>query len=150
MARTKRLFPFIKSKDPVVILTGAAKALLAEPKRYNQDNWLSIASPDTVKLYPDNYPSCGTVGCVAGWTVALTTKGPVKVTEVNIQSRAQEILGLNHGQVRELFGEGSHVFGQFLQSDEYPESGTTEYALAGAFHIARFVRKHYGVEIDLR
>lgn len=64
------------SAKAISLLRKVAKHILAEPKRYDQHNWIlkgsSILSKSAVHNYEDDIPRCGTVGCLAGWICVLT------------------------------------------------------------------------------
>lgn len=52
----------------VELLRKVQKAILEEPLRINMDNW--AFTPGEQELM-DQTPRCGTVGCIAGWTIAI-------------------------------------------------------------------------------
>lgn len=52
---------------------------------------------------PDH--ECNTVGCMAGWTVALADGLEKAGKYLSIMSRAQTLLGLTHSEAVVLFGE---------------------------------------------
>ncbi len=61
------------------LLRKVQRAILREPKRYNQDTWC-----DGNSISPDG--SCGTVGCIAGWACAI---------EVGLEEYAQKYTGFD-------------------------------------------------------
>ena len=63
--------PRSKATNAYDLLSEIQDLIRTEPKRYNQNIWLR-----RVKRGEAKRPACGTVGCVAGWVVAL--KVPVK------------------------------------------------------------------------
>lgn len=128
MASVSRI-PKSKAKTAYGLLSEIREVILAEPKRYDQFDVLNIGE-DAERAYPD-VPSCGTVGCVAGWTVALTFKNPEQL--LNVLSAAETKLGLDDEQADELFGE---------MAAGNTESQSLEHALAGAKHIAAFQRRY--------
>lgn len=130
--------PVSKAKTAYGLLGEIPKLILQEPKRYDQTCVLEVAPKDG-RHNPSNYPPCGTVGCVAGWTVALT-EPPRRVNRLilkaNVMVHAARILGLTIGQAEELFAAG--------QAGIHPQ--TLGHAKRGARHIARF-RKRYAKQL---
>lgn len=60
------------------LLERVCEAILEEPKRYRQDDWLSMVAPwmdelgpEEKGLYREGKPACGTAGCRAGWIVLI-------------------------------------------------------------------------------
>ncbi len=127
--------PRTRATTPIGILKSVAKAILEEPKRYDQSDWGERVIPE------DDYdkqrlPACGTVACVAGWVDVLTrpkTKDAV-VGFGGSERRARRKLKLQPWQARELF-DGGAVYGR---------EGTKAYARAGVRHIEQFMREHMG------
>lgn len=102
------------------LLTDIRRLIREEPKRYDQHTWIE---------HPlKGGPSCGTVGCVAGWV--WTLKRP-EYTE-SIADAAAKILGLEWSQAAELFNGGA-VTG---------EAQTWWHGVQGRRHIWRFQRKY--------
>lgn len=63
----------------VKLLRKVKKHILEEPRRFAMGTWLKKYTPGTLIDEPDSeafvtrrVPACGTVGCIAGWTVDLT------------------------------------------------------------------------------
>lgn len=117
----------IKTADG--LLATIERLILEEPLRYNQWDVL------TVKWHPMlgdphvAFPDCGTVGCVGGWTVALTRR---RQQYGSLLSNAARVLGLTGDQAGELFG--AEKAGQGSQ--------TLDHARRGAAHIRRFRKKY--------
>ena len=131
-------YPTTKSKNPVTILRTVAKAILEEPKRYYQEDYL-IAKDS----YPEwrskrRFPSCGTIACVAGWTCLVTKEKGLQPHHVH--TIAQRLLRLTDNEAYVLFG------GEALWNSPH-SVGTKAYAKAGIAHIRRFVKEKWGKEL---
>jgi hypothetical protein len=55
----------------VKLLRRIQKHILAEPKRLDMGNFIVRKSDGLGSLV--RFPKCGTVGCIAGWAVTLST-----------------------------------------------------------------------------
>ena len=119
--------PKSKAKTAYDLLSEVRALILEEPLRYNQSVWLLKQGRDD----GITYPSCGTIGCVAGWVATLTHPKDAAVNK-NIDDLASDVLGLHGGQDDELFGY-EKVKGR---------SQTVEHARHGAKHIAKFQKKY--------
>jgi len=126
--------PTSKAKTAYDLLSEIAALIVAEPKRYNQERFMA-EGPNDKDTAPLGFPSCGTVGCVAGW--AVTLKG-VRCAYSDIQMHASSILGLDRYQESTLFS-GSAL----IDEDGHgPAEQTAAHARAGAKHIRKFQRAH--------
>ena len=126
--RKNKNMPVSKARNAYELLQEIRKLILEEPKRYDQEYTLTVGDgPDM--------PACGTVGCVAGWTVAL--KLPDRVAQYSygggVCIRAATILGLDYEQRSLLFDGGA-------LGRTRPQ--TLRHAKRGAEHIKRFMEKH--------
>lgn len=82
-------------------------------------------------------PTCGTVGCVAGWVAVLTRPDPGVVPSPWVaQSRAETVLRLSPRQADRLFSPDA------VPSRYRP--GTKAYVAAGVRHIEKFMRADLG------
>lgn len=129
------------AKDAYELLGEVKKVIVDEPKRYCQDFYLRTLSHDL--KFVDNlgrkkqlraeFPSCGTIGCVAGWVVTL------KQADLSggISEAAASLLGIGISQRSELF-HGSAIY----KLDKKANPGTVKYARLGARHIERFRQKY--------
>jgi hypothetical protein len=127
-----------RAKTADGLLGEIERIILEEPKRYNQHETLLLEKRDgdgtSDGLYEEEkveYPSCGTIGCVAGWVVALKRRRPERVPDVI--AVADEILGLRDYQSSELFSSYAAGVGK-------PQTGA--HARGGAKHIRKFRRKY--------
>jgi hypothetical protein len=131
--------PRSKAKNAYDLLSEVARLILAEPKRYAQEFYLSHGmpngKPNSAALA--GYPACGTVGCVAGWVTTLkaTTESPF----LHTGQKAENILGLSTNQAGELF-DASALYG--VTDGDIPPPQTRAYAKLGAKHIRLFQRRY--------
>lgn len=86
----------------VKLLEKIREHILDEPKRMNMGCWITQGE--------DLKPACKTVGCIAGWAVALsipktrrTFAKDLPVSSVDIERMAEELLRLPHYHTDELF-----------------------------------------------
>lgn len=120
--------PVSRAKTAYGLLSEIRKLILEEPRRYNQWDTLSTGR-DTQHYYGPEAPPCGTVGCVAGWVVALK-----KPHSRSITGPATEILGLIGSQDVHLFGAS--------QAGPRASDSLKSHAKRGAAHIAKFQKKY--------
>jgi len=108
------------------LMAKVVEHIKAEPKRFNMFTWLSRGKPGEIyslcldalsretgqPLHRWNrlvkstqeFPACGTIGCIAGWTVNLDD--PVAAENLNTVSvprAAREALGLTEWESNRLF-----------------------------------------------
>lgn len=115
-----------------------------EPLRYNQHDWLVVRSldDDTGLVSTGEWPSCGTVGCVAGWVVALMAdRFGVDPLGFETMGTAERILGIEGYDAQILFS------GSAADKDPYyhvhqPEQ-TRDHADRGISHIAHYRKRHH-------
>lgn len=119
------LIPKSRAKTAYGLLSEIRALILAEPKRYNQRDTLVLREHSY--MVAQEFPACGTIGCVAGWTVALKAQRPSRHIG-GIMAFAQRKLGLTGFQADQLF-DGSAAAGTVQ---------TLSHAKSGAAHIARF------------
>lgn len=75
--------------------------ILEEPRRLNMDHWIQLRRPNNSIL---DFPPCGTVACIAGWTYILFQERNVRNAEINFsQFRAAELLGLDIDEDEEYY-----------------------------------------------
>lgn len=69
----------------VRLLRRVQRAIIKEPGRLNMEEGLMDLDYAIVNYAHGASPPCGTVGCIAGWTVALSTRARTKiVTKVRV------------------------------------------------------------------
>lgn len=121
-----------KAKTAYALLSEIRRLILAEPRRYNQNWWLTRGRPTKRAKddAPRGIPSCGTVGCVAGWVYALKHRGD----HVDEECFAAKVLGLesDRGMAHALFAGGILT----------APAQTLAHAKEGAAHIARFQKTY--------
>lgn len=72
---------------------------------WDQGDWGS----DRIKRDPitGEYHRCGTTACFAGWSLVLMGENPImrerKLSDLSVEDRAQELLGLSDSQAAHLF-----------------------------------------------
>lgn len=130
MAENEKIatIPKSRAKTAFALLSEVRTLILAEPLRYDQGSWLNRIE-DTPEAY-EQFPACGTVGCVAGWVATLKAKHKFDPEEA-IQI-AQDVLGLDDEQEYELFNEEAAG----------GKSQSLDHAREGARHIRRFQKKY--------
>lgn len=126
--RVVSALPKSKAKNAYDLLSEISALIIEEPKRYNQGIYVSRAGKDGDPYYA--YPSCGTIGCVAGWVTTLRSE--FQLNGRSVGDFAKHILGLTENQACELF-DGSVIDGR-------PQ--TVAYAKRGAAHIADFQEQY--------
>lgn len=86
--------------------------LKEHPDRFNYRHWTidlsnpgaSMVNPECLMLDKDRPAECGTVGCVAGWTVAMFEHSDAfDEQEFCIEDRARQLLEITPGQSYALF-----------------------------------------------
>lgn len=129
--------PKSKAKTAYGLLSEIRKLILEEPKRYNQTDWLTRGADRIEALYgKDAAPSCGTVGCVAGWVTAL--KGDPDDSTAWPHVVADRVLGLSEFGINQL-----ELFRGSAAGDRGHTPGARKaHARRGAAHIARFQKKY--------
>lgn len=126
----------IKSRNPIMILKAVIRVIKAEPKRYDQSELITHIGDGTCN--ESEFPICGTIGCVAGWTNILT--GARGRQQLSLE-RAGRLLHLTPGERFELFtGAPPLVRRRGLVSPR-------QHAADGVKHIKRFVLKKWGKKI---
>ena len=132
------VMPISNAKTAYGLLGDIAKIIVAEPKRYDQTNWIARKGTQRGDNSYAEFPACGTVGCVAGWVVALA--GPRNTSPDRVEKVAEKILGLDGWDSMELFD--ANAAGSWMVTS--PQ--TLEHAEAGAKHIQKF-RKQYRAKL---
>lgn len=128
--------PRTKAKTAWELLERVIQHIKEEPQRYYQDWW---CYRDTRKLASLNLsPPCGTAACRAGWIVALhdgPTAAPLRHAgrwPSPVESRANEILGLDSWDTSALFAGG--------MIDGTP--GTRAYVREGVRGLREFMKEY--------
>lgn len=133
-----RKIPKSRAKTAYGLLTELEHVIAREPKRLDMSIVLlrgeAITDANPHLMFPRQTPSCGTVGCIAGWTITL--RSPLDTLQ-NVRitcdtSTARKILGLTFEQNHELF------FDVELVNDGTAHRQTREHADAVIAHIRRF------------
>jgi len=126
--------PVSKATNAYELLDEIRELIIEEPLRYNQASWLSIGE-DAHRIY-EVVPSCGTVGCVAGWVVAL--RGYVGASSV--YKSAMYHLGIDYEKADILFhGDAAGCVDEIGGG---VDSQTPEHARLGALHISQFMEQN--------
>jgi len=121
-----------EAKNAYDLLREVRSLILANPQRYNQHDTLSFGKEgDTYWGDETKYPSCGTIGCRAGWVAALVAPRPNRLQ--NVMKYAQKVLGLTEEQADTFFDSYAAGRGSIC---------TLEHARIGAKGITAFIRKN--------
>src|SRR5271165_1883285 len=83
------------TKDAVKLLRRVQKLILKDPKRLYMPDLIVRKTKNFFGLPASRFPSCETVGCIAGWVVLLHDGMGAEANENNAK-RAAEILGLDY------------------------------------------------------
>lgn len=146
-----------KATNAYELLADVRRAILAEPRRYDQGTYKAGVARLKEAKKVDAAPACGTMACVAGWCVALKTPGIFKrLSGGRIEKRAARLLAgfaaidpyaytdSLHDRVMDLFDGGG--IEDFLYETKghrrIPNVGTREYARVGARRIKRFMQEN--------
>lgn len=135
------------------LLKDVKQAILEEPRRANMNHVatvvgtqaLSWTNPRTRKALRVPAPSCGTVGCFAGWTMMLAGQTPAQALW-NWTEGAQQVLGLGLNYRFEGTDGKSHSVFNWGQGDGILliKPGTRAYARAIGRRIDRFIAANGG------
>lgn len=121
--------PTSKARTAYGLLNDVIKLVVAEPKRMHMGEWLATSVGVETGFDdppPLGFPSCGTVGCIGGWTEVLAV-------DYDGYS-AGDTLGLSAEQEKELFMDND------LMSADNPQ--TLGHATAVVAHIRKFQKKY--------
>lgn len=124
--------PKARARTAYGLLGEIKRIILEDPRRYDQFNTLSVIP--AAQLDDKTEPPCGTVGCVAGWVVALTR---ARLTPYALNSPltiAERVLGLTEEQGDQLFDGGAAGWRTGVP--------LIDHAQRGADHIERFRQAH--------
>lgn len=125
--------PRFRGKTALDALKWVQRVIKREPKRYNQTIVCHIRGGyDSSHVLEDNYPACGTIGCVAGWIFAGTAPKVVRNDVegfTNALFVARKLLGLSGPQSAALFHGGAAM----------GDGQTQEHADSGIRHIQNFI-----------
>jgi hypothetical protein len=122
----KSKLPTSRAKTAYGLLSEIAKLALEEPKRMSMGFWIDRRVDDDGDEWQwrpsRGWPTCGTVGCIGGWTETLRA------------GYASDTLGIDGDQAEELFQDPDLCAA--------PNQQTTTHAKAVARHIAKFQKKY--------
>lgn len=127
---TQTQLPKSKAKTAYGLLSEVCAVVLAEPKRLRMSVPLRLNAHE----FLDDAPICGTVGCVAGWTVMLKL-APREVIGSTCDAAAT-ILGLTDTQASKLFYEFPSDHG------DTSREGSRGHAKAEVKLIRKFQKTH--------
>lgn len=152
----------LKTKINVRLLRRIQKVMLAEPRRVAMRAWAfgtddikvgsSVSEESSFGLIVkrrSNIPPCGTVGCICGWGLALTTKlrGNAlnrKITKLRsgdklIPRGSMKLFGITRDQADRLFMPGDWPV-EFRDKLRKYNFGTKRYAKAVCDRIDFFIK----------
>jgi hypothetical protein len=116
------------------LLRRVAKHILAEPKRLDMAYFIDrVTDPKGVA---HKMPPCGTVGCIAGWAVTLSTTE--RVAYGRIATRAAKFIGIGDVVAQRLFYPGQWPE-EFSRINEY-RAQTVRHARLTAKRIEHFIK----------
>lgn len=140
----------IRPENAYDLLEAVARHIEEEPRRYYQSSW--VLRGDRIRALELAAPACGTVGCRAGWVVALNDglNAPAIVSQLGalpafdepVRDRAEEILGLGHLDTDDLFSGCAIYVEDAGGCDITPPAGSPAYAKLGADGIRAFMKAH--------
>jgi len=81
------------------LIDDVCRAILQEPRRLNMNYWMALeieTGADPTYFAPSGLPACGTVACVAGWTVLMHPQNRVNPQDWNVAKTAKYILAGEH------------------------------------------------------
>lgn len=141
------------TKKGIALLRKVEKVILDDPKKFDMGRWATVFDKTAKGYNPRNktivHNSCGTVGCIAGWTCLLAdkktqkkltaiakqnTKGDVEAgmdekravgraslsRMLDPQKQALSLLGIDAAQASKLFHESNWPLSYFLESVNAP------------------------------
>ena len=116
------------SMTPIEIYDEIERVILEEPKRIYMDTY--TVNPKNID--EADRPACNTVGCIAGWAVAIGKNKIGKLHRVkDIPDKAVKLLGIDYDMAHRLF----HYYPDY----EYVAvAGTKAYAKAVVKHMEEF------------
>lgn len=125
--RVVSALPKSKAKTAHGVLSEICALVLAEPRRLSMRTWcisrdMLAPGEDARDYVARGFPSCGTVGCIGGWTETLRPDAAARIT-----------LGIDRDLGEELFYPR-----ELLAQREQ----TVAHARATVAHIRRFQRKY--------
>lgn len=165
------LLPKSKATNAYELLEELIQAVLEEPLRYDQSDWLSqgVYRMSIHRTRGRNVPACGTVACFAGWVVTLVQgyDAYAKIGYNSIAGQAAHILGFdwedcyrsqrygesneNYAAWEEHFDHNIRPIRKLFDNDldnyvegEYvmPEAGSLAYAQLGIKKLREFMATH--------
>lgn len=123
--------PVSTAKRALGLLREVQRLILEEPKRLDMG---TVCYRRTSAPRARDYPSCGTVGCIAGWVNVL--KGYERPSDMNEAART---LGLNARQQKALFMPESLV-----SEARAGLRQSSAHAIKTFKHIDRFIKRNLG------
>lgn len=89
----------------VRLIRKVIKHILAEPRRYFQEDTIATGRPGKM-IYGEEangtFAKCGTAGCIAGWAYMLSRKDPDRNSS-EVLAEGRDALGLTSDQADVLF-----------------------------------------------
>lgn len=137
MKKNAKLIPVSKAKTAYALLSEIAALALEEPERiamrivHSSGDSLERLIQESARI--KKIPSCGTVGCIAGW--ALVQRGELRAEGPWSQlDRAADMLGLSSHQREDFFCDDTLM--------DACNQQTLTHAKNVVKHIRAFQRKH--------
>ena len=114
--------------------------ILEDPRRLNMHEWIINVSKKHANTWNHRYPPCGTIACIAGWTILLAYPEKKQEYISNPEQVAANILQIDDRQARELFYIGQWPVD--YQKRYLGECTLKEMAQAAAGRIDLFIDKY--------
>jgi hypothetical protein len=144
------LIPHSSATTSWGLLEDVIKAIEEEPRRFNWVAWIIDADMNPAKVDKDaGAPACGTLACVAGWTILLTQSRPNNYFAGSYSpSRAASswFPRETHDNLLNLFlAIGDYVDETGNSIDRRGDETPAQYAARGITAIRLFMAKHEAV-----
>lgn len=142
--RNRRLIPYSTATNAYDLLSDVVAAILEEPKRFDMRDWY-LGPSHTWKYRRAQRPACGTIACIAGWTVALAqptdpdSNGP---TRALLTLLGEELPDLGPEREAQRKWAWRDFYSLFHQTSSDLDAGTQAYAEDYAAQIRRLQERY--------
>lgn len=138
------LIPKSRAKNSYELLNDVVKVMREEPKRVRFGDWLMTFAGNK---FSKDVPACGTIGCIAGWCIAVRAPSANILEEIELQQNSHEsprqiahrLFPLDlKSEVDDLFGVT--IWSTYSNVEGTP--GTHEHARSVIRRIRQFQKSH--------